>query len=44
MLMEAACMSGVLAANAVMKEDGVQQTPVFSVPLKGLLERLLPSR
>lgn len=44
MLMEAASMSGLLAANAILKEDGLREEPVYSVPLEGLLERLLPSR
>ena len=37
MLMEAAFSSGLLAANRVLKGRGVQQEPVFHVPLTGLL-------
>ncbi len=39
MLMEAACTSAVLAANAVLEKEHLQPEPVFSVPLKGLLAR-----
>ncbi len=37
MLMEAACLSGLLAANAILDEEGVQSVKVESVPLEGLL-------
>lgn len=37
MLMEAACTSGLLAANQVLHELGLRPEPVESVPLKGLL-------
>jgi hypothetical protein len=37
MLMEAACTSGLLAANAVLRRDGLREEPVESVPLRGLL-------
>ncbi len=36
MLMEAACTSAVIAANAVLEAEGVREEPVFSVPEKGL--------
>lgn len=36
MLMEAACMSGLLCANAIFARDGLREEPVFSVPLKGI--------
>ncbi len=39
MLMEAACTSAVLAANAVCQQEGIRREPVWSVPLKGLLAR-----
>ena len=37
MLMEAACTSGILAANVVLSARGLREEPVFSVPEKGLL-------
>ncbi|MGI9591518.1 MAG: lycopene cyclase domain-containing protein [Myxococcota bacterium] len=37
MLMEAACTSGLLAANALLRRDGLREAPVASVPLRGLL-------
>ncbi len=37
MLMEAACASGLLAANGILKESGLRQTLVESVPLRGLM-------
>lgn len=40
MLMEAACMSGLLAANAILEQEGVQTFPVESVPLEGILSGL----
>jgi carotenoid phi-ring synthase / carotenoid chi-ring synthase len=37
MLMEGACMAGLLAANDVLREQGLEEEPVYSVPLRGLL-------
>jgi len=37
MLMEAACTSGLLAANALLRRDGLREAAVESVPLRGLL-------
>lgn len=39
MLMEAACTSGVLAANALCARASVRGEPVFTVPHQGLLAR-----
>jgi isorenieratene synthase len=39
MLMEAACTSGLLAANEILGREGLQQEPVYTVPLRGLLAR-----
>jgi isorenieratene synthase len=36
-LMEAAAMSGRLAANAVLAQEGLRQVPIPTVPLKGPL-------
>jgi len=36
MLMEAACMSGVMSANCVLARAGLQEEPVYSVPLRGI--------
>ncbi len=36
MLMEAACTSALLAANAILEKERLRTEPVFSVPLKGL--------
>ena len=36
MLMEAACTSGLLCANAILAKHGLQEEPVYSVPLKGI--------
>jgi isorenieratene synthase len=36
MLMEAACTSAVLAANAILDAEGLRQEPVFSVAERGL--------
>jgi isorenieratene synthase len=36
MLMEAACTSGLLCANAILAKQGLQEEPVYSVPLKGI--------
>ncbi len=43
MLMEAAHTSGRLAANAIAHAAGLRETPVYTVPLKGLLTKL-PAR
>ncbi|MGH1346972.1 MAG: lycopene cyclase domain-containing protein [Nannocystales bacterium] len=40
MLMEAAHTSGRLAANAIAREAGLQEAPVYTVPLRGLLTKL----
>ena len=37
MLMEAACTSGLLAANEILHELGLRPEPIESVPLRGLL-------
>jgi len=37
MLMEAAYTSGALAANYILSEEGLQENPLRSVPVKGLL-------
>ena len=37
MLMEAACTAGMLAANTVLRSEGLAEEPLFSVPPKGLL-------
>lgn len=37
MLMEAACAAGLLAANGILRESGLRQTLVESVPLRGLM-------
>lgn len=37
MLLEAACASGLVAANSVLAEDGLRAEPVLSVPLRGLM-------
>ena len=37
MLMEAACMSGLLSANAILRRHGLREEPVYTVPLRGLL-------
>lgn len=37
MLLEAACSSGIAAANAVLDLDGLRQEPLYSVPLRGLM-------
>ena len=39
MLMEAAVTSGLAAANAIRRQEGVREEPVYSVPLRGLLAR-----
>jgi isorenieratene synthase len=43
-LMERAAASGFLAANQVLALDDVRSEPVLSVPLRGMLARLFPSR
>jgi isorenieratene synthase len=40
MLLEAACTSGLLAANAVLARDGRRQEPVYSVPPRGVMAGL----
>lgn len=40
MLMEAAFSSGLLAANAVLAAESLQQNPVYSVPQRGILADL----
>lgn len=37
MLLEAACASGLAAANVLLREAGVREEPMVSVPLRGLL-------
>ncbi len=37
MLMEAACTSALLAANDIMRREGLREEPLYTVPLKGLL-------
>jgi isorenieratene synthase len=39
MLMEAACMSGILAANGILRAEGLREEEVFSVPPRGVLAR-----
>ncbi len=39
MLMEAACMSGVLAANGILCSERLREEEVFSVPPQGILSR-----
>ena len=39
MLMEAAVTSGLEAANAILRHEGVREEPVYSVPRRGLLAR-----
>jgi hypothetical protein len=39
MLMEAAYTSGILCANAIMSDNGLQEEPVLSVPLRGIFAR-----
>ncbi|MBK7865034.1 MAG: FAD-dependent oxidoreductase [Archangiaceae bacterium] len=40
MLMEAACSSGLVAANRIFASHGLQEEPVETVPLRGLLAGL----
>jgi carotenoid phi-ring synthase / carotenoid chi-ring synthase len=40
MLMEAAYTSGILCANGIMTENGLQEEPVFSVPIRGAFANL----
>jgi isorenieratene synthase len=42
MLLEAACSSGYLAANAMLDVDGLRGEPIYSVPLRGLMAGLPP--
>jgi isorenieratene synthase len=37
MLMEAAVTSGLMAANAILRAEGLREEPVYSVPLRGVL-------
>lgn len=37
MLLEGACASGLVAANAILREDGLREELVLSVPLRGLV-------
>ena len=37
MLMEAAYTSGLLAANAICRREGVREYPVFTVPRRGFM-------
>jgi isorenieratene synthase len=37
MLLECACASGLWAANGLLREAGLREEPVRSVPLKGLM-------
>jgi isorenieratene synthase len=39
-LMEAACLSGLLAANGILAARGLREAPVYAVPAKGILSRL----
>jgi isorenieratene synthase len=39
MLMEAAVTSGLVAANAILRREGVREALVYSVPQRGLLAR-----
>ena len=43
-LMERAAASGFLAANQLLAMDNVRSEPVFSVPQRGMLAGLFPSR
>jgi len=42
MLLEAACASGLLAANAIFRLDGLREEAVYSVPPRGLMAGLPP--
>ncbi len=42
MLLEAAFSSGLVAANSLLRADGLQEEPVESVPLRGLLAGVPP--
>lgn len=44
MLLEAAAASGYLAANAILEEDGLRKEPITTVPLRGLMAGLAPTR
>ena len=37
MLMEAATTSALYSVNDILQNEGLQQEPIFSVPLKGIL-------
>ena len=36
-LMERAAASGILAANAILRDYGIEPEPVYSVPVRGPL-------
>jgi hypothetical protein len=36
MLMEAAATSALCAANLIFNQEGLRETPAYSVPLRGL--------
>ncbi|MCA2981498.1 MAG: FAD-dependent oxidoreductase [Myxococcaceae bacterium] len=40
MLLEAACASGLLAANALLREAGLREEPISSVPPRGVMAGL----
>ena len=40
MLLEAACTSGLKAANDVLSAEGLREEPIYSVPETGLLHGL----
>ncbi|MCA9623094.1 MAG: FAD-dependent oxidoreductase [Myxococcales bacterium] len=40
MLMEAACTSGLLAANTILEAEGLDAIPIYTVPQQGLLYEL----
>ncbi|MCC6338134.1 MAG: hypothetical protein IT380_29585 [Myxococcales bacterium] len=40
MLLECACASGLWAANVFLREEGLREEPVLSVPLRGLMAGL----
>lgn len=44
MLMEAAFTSGLYAANAILRREGLREHAIYSVPQRGLLADLAPRR
>ena len=40
MLLECAASSGLWAANAILREQGLRREPVMGVPLRGLMAGL----